>query len=111
MNVVRIEDIQDVIVALRDQSVIIDADVAKLYGVETKEVNQAVSNNVDKFPEGYIFELSKEEKSEVVKNFDHLKALKFSPYLPKAFTEKSTFSSCLLLRKRNWWKISTGSRI
>ena len=100
MNVVRLEDIQDVIVVLRDQSVIIDCDVAKIYGVETKEVNQAVSNNVDKFPEGYVFELSKEEKTEVVKIFDHLDALKFSPYLPKAFTEKGLYMLATILKSK-----------
>ena len=100
MNVVRLEDIQDVIVVLRDRSVIIDCDVAKIYGVETKEVNQAVSNNVDKFPEGYVFELSKEEKTEVVKIFDHLDALKFSPYLPKAFTEKGLYMLATILKSK-----------
>jgi len=100
MNVVRIEDIQDVIVALRNQSVIIDCDVAKIYGVETKEVNQAVSNNTEKFPKGYVFELSKEEKSEVVKIFDHLTPLKFSPYLPKAFTEKGLYMLATILKSK-----------
>jgi len=61
MNVVRIEDIQDVIVALRDQSVIIDADVAKLYGVATKRINEAVKINPDKFPSDYMFKLTNQE--------------------------------------------------
>ena len=100
MNVVRIEDIQDVIVELRGQQVLIDADVAKLYGVETKEVNRAVSNNPDKFPDGYVFELSKEEKSEVVKIFHHLEMLKFSPYLPKAFTEKGLYMLATILKSK-----------
>ena len=98
MSEVRVEDIQDMLVELRGQRVLIDADVAKLYGVETKEVNQAVSNNIDKFPEGYVFELSKEEKTEVVKIFDHLDALKFSPYLPKAFTEKGLYMLATILK-------------
>lgn len=79
-SIIKIEDIEDLIVDIRGKKVIIDRDVATLYGVETKEVNQAVANNIEKFPEGYIFELTNGEKSKVVKNFDHLKKIKFSPF-------------------------------
>jgi hypothetical protein len=48
-------------------------------------------NNPEKFPDGYIFELDNQEKGEVVKNFDHLQNLRFSPQLPKAFTEKGLY--------------------
>ena len=48
-------DVESKILTIRDQQVILDCDVAKLYGVETKEINQAVKNNPEKFPEGYIF--------------------------------------------------------
>ncbi|NPA58955.1 MAG: ORF6N domain-containing protein, partial [Epsilonproteobacteria bacterium] len=61
-----------------NQMVLIDSDVAELYGVETKRVNEAIKNNLDKFPKGYILELSKEEKNKVVENFDHLSKLKYS---------------------------------
>ena len=70
---------------------ILDADVAELYGVQTKRVNEAVSNNPRKFPQGYVFELNGKEKQEVVENFDHLKKLRFSPQLPNAFTEKGLY--------------------
>jgi len=76
---VKFEDVEEKIIELKGQNVILDSDVAKLYGVETKEINQAVKNNPDKFPEGYIIALSKNEKNKVVKNFDHLKKLKYSP--------------------------------
>jgi len=66
--------------------VLLDADVAAIYGVATKEVNQAVANNPEKFPEGYILELTPEEKQEVVKNFDHLQKLKFSTLLASKFS-------------------------
>lgn len=79
---------------------ILDSDVADLYGVKTKEVNQAVKNNPDKFPLGYVFELNDEEKNEVVKNFDHLQKLKFSPILPKAFTEKDLYMLATILRSQ-----------
>jgi len=76
---------------LRNQPVLIDADVAELYGVETKRVNEAVKNNPRKFPYGYLFELDKYEKTEVVEKFDHLKKLKFSKVQPTAFTERGLY--------------------
>jgi len=80
--------IENLLIEFKGQKVLLDSDVAALYGVATKEVNQAVSNNLDKFPEGYILKLDKEAKDNVVKNFDHIKNIRFSPHLPKAFTEK-----------------------
>lgn len=82
------EDIENRIIDLRGEKVLLDCDVATLYGVETKRVNEAVKNNADKFPEGYIISLNQNEKTEVVENFDNLDHLKFSAALPKAFTEK-----------------------
>ena len=86
------------ILSLRGEQVILDSAVAELYGVETREINQAVRNNPDKFPPGYIMELSKEEKSEVIKNFDNLSSMKFSPALPKAFTEKGLYMLATILK-------------
>ena len=57
-----IMEVENKIITLRNQQVILDADVAELYGVQTKEINQAVRNNPEKFPEGYIWELSEEER-------------------------------------------------
>lgn len=82
----------------RNQQVILDCDVAELYGVATKEINQAVRNNPEKFPDGYIFELDSQEKGEVVKNFDHLQNLRFSPQFPKAFTEKGLYMLATILK-------------
>ena len=70
--VITTKDVEARMIVLRNQLVLIDADVAVLYGVKTREVNQAVKNNPGKFPYGYLFELDKYEKEEVVKNFDHL---------------------------------------
>jgi hypothetical protein len=81
----RLDKIEGKIWVLRNQHVLLDSDVAELYGVETKRINKAVKNNPDKFPEGYIFELTKREKAEVVENFHYLENIKFSP---KSFTEK-----------------------
>ncbi len=71
-------EVENKIITLRDQQVILDSDVAELYGVQTKEINQAVRNNPEKFPEGYIFELIEMEKSELVKIFDRFNRLLLS---------------------------------
>jgi hypothetical protein len=76
----------------------LDSDVALLYGVETRDINKSVKNNPDKFPDGYIISLSKKEKAEVVENFHHLNSLKFSPTLPKAFTEKGLYMLATILK-------------
>ena len=55
---------------IRDTQVILDRDVAELYGVETREINQALRNNPKKFPPGYVIELNNNEKEELIKNFD-----------------------------------------
>lgn len=75
------------ILILRGAKVMLDADLAALYGVPTKVLNQAVHRNSERFPEDFMFRLTKEEKNEVVTNCDHLARLKFSPVLPYAFTE------------------------
>ena len=92
------KDVEERMIVLRNQIVLIDADVAELYGVQTKEVNQAVRNNPKKFPYGYIFELDKYEKAEVVKNFDHLNNLKFSKVAPTAFTERGLYMLATILK-------------
>lgn len=93
-----IYNIQDKLFRLRNMYVLLDADVASLYGVETKHINQAVRNNPEKFPAGYVFELQSTEKQEVVKNFDHLKNLKFSTITPRAFTEKGLYMLATILK-------------
>ena len=100
MNVIRIEDIQELILDLRNHKVILDCDVAKIYGVETRDINKAVKNNPDKFPKEYIIELNKEEKAQVVENFHHLSKLRFSPNLPKAFTEKGLYMLATILKSK-----------
>ena len=64
----------------------------------TRDINKAVKNNPDKFPEGYIFELTREEKNEVVENFHHLEKVKFSPHLPTAFTEKGLYMLATIIK-------------
>ena len=61
------------IIVIRDKQVILDRDVAELYGVETKRINEALKNNPDKFPDGYVITLNIKEKDELVENFDRFK--------------------------------------
>lgn len=92
------EDVEERVLILRNQRVLIDSDVAELYGIETKRVNEAVRNNPEKFPYGYIFVLDKYEKQEVVENFDHLNKLKFSKVQPTAFTERGLYMLATILK-------------
>ncbi len=81
-------NIENKILVIRGQQVMLDRDLAELYGVETKRLNEQVKRNIERFPEDFMFSLNKTEKDEVVANCDHLQALKFSPTLPFAFTEQ-----------------------
>jgi len=82
-----IQRVEETILFIRGQKVILDADLARLYGVSTKRLNQQVKRNHDRFPEDFMLQLTTEEKAEVVANCDHLSRLKFSPALPYVFTE------------------------
>jgi hypothetical protein len=75
------QQIEARILLVRAQKVMIDADLAQLYGVPTKALNQAVKRNNGRFPADFVFQLSKAEKEEVVTNCDHLARLKFSAAL------------------------------
>ena len=85
------------IITLRNQQVILDCDVAELYGVETKEINQAVKNNPRKFPEGYIFELDNQEFSTLRSKFLTAKFQK-TRQMPKAFTERGLYMLATILK-------------
>ena len=97
MNIVKFSDVSNKIVIVRGQKVILDSDVATLYGVETMRINEAVKNNPKKFPTGYILELNKEEKQKVIEIFDNPK-IKFSPAMPKAFTQKGCYMLATILK-------------
>jgi len=97
-NIVKLNEVEGKILTLRGQNVLLDSDIALLYGVETRDINKSVKNNPDKFPKGYIFELDKSEKEQVVENFHHLENLKFSPAMPKAFTEKGLYMLATILK-------------
>ncbi len=81
-------EIEKRIIVIRGEQVLVDQDVAQLYNVTTKRLNQQVNRNLVRFPDSFLFILTKEECNEVVANCDHLKSLKFRPTLPYAFTEQ-----------------------
>lgn len=84
------------ILLIRGRKVMIDADLAELYGVATKRLNEQVRRNGDRFAD-YFFQLTAAERSEVVANCDHLARLKFSPALPYAFTEHGALMAASVL--------------
>ncbi len=98
LQVIREQEIEACLIELRGQKVLLDRDVAILYGVETKRVNEAVRNNPDKFPEGYLVSLQVSEKQELVENFDRFKTLKHATMEPKAFTEKGLYMLATVLK-------------
>jgi hypothetical protein len=100
-NIVKFKLVEDKIMLIRGQSVILDSDVAELYGVETKRINEAVKNNPDKFPEGYIFDLATHEWDSLRSKISTLKELgrgEHKKYLPKAFTEKGLYMLATILK-------------
>ena len=117
--------IESFIVELRSQKVILDSDIAKIYGVETRDINKAVKNNSDKFPQGYIFEISKKELENLrcnistakisnlrwkystakisnlrTKNSSAKLSLSKTRVLPKAFTEKGLYMLATILKSK-----------
>jgi len=97
-NMISFEDVENRVLTINGQQVIIDRDVAELYGVETKRVNEAVKNNPDKFPEGYVIALDRGELCKLVENFDRFKSLKHSTVSPSAFTEKGLYMLATILK-------------
>ena len=75
----------------------IDADLANIYGVTTKRLNEQIKRNRDRFPEDFMMQMTEKEKAEVVANCDHLKKLKYSPVLPNAFTEHGAIMIATIL--------------
>ncbi|MBI5236628.1 MAG: ORF6N domain-containing protein [Deltaproteobacteria bacterium] len=96
-SIIPVERIENSILLIRGHKVMLDADLAVLYGVTTKRLNEQVKRNPDRFPHDFMFQLTANEKIEVVANCDHLKRLKFSPNLPYAFTERGAIMLATVL--------------
>ena len=92
--------VQSRIINIRDMPVIVDADVAEIYGVETKRINEAVRNNPDRFPEGYMFVLSSDEFTDLRSKISTTKISTKSRALPKAFTEKGLYMLATILKSK-----------
>jgi hypothetical protein len=104
-EMVRYSEVQEKMLNIRGQHILLDSDVEELYGVETKRVNEAVRNNPDKFPEGYIFTLESGEMNVLRSNFSTLEMKmaaqgrgKYSKYNAKAFTEKGLYMLATILK-------------
>ncbi len=94
------------ILTLRGISVLIDADLALLYGVSTKRLNEQVKRNSNRFPADFLFQLTGKEKTEVVANCDHLEKLKYSKNLPYAFSEHGALMASNVLNSPKAVKMS-----
>lgn len=100
-NVVKFNDVEDRIISLHHAQVLLDCDVADLYGVATKRINEAVKNNPDKFPEGYFFEVTVEELKSLRSKNSTLKTGErgqHTKYVPKVFTEKGLYMLATILK-------------
>ena len=93
----QLKPLESMILTIRERKVIIDADLAALYDVPTKALNQAVRRNEDRFPRDFVFRLTAKERLEVVTHCDHLARLKFSRTLPMAFTEHGAIMAATVL--------------
>ena len=95
---ITLNDVRDKIITIQNKNVLLDSDVAWLYGVETRDINKAVKNNQRKFPDGYVISLTDSEKTELVENFHRFGNLKHSTVFPKAFTEKGLYMLATILK-------------
>lgn len=98
VNIDEIKSIENRVVMINDKPVLLDTDVAQFYQVETRIINQAVKNNPNKFPDGYIIEIDDSTKNELIKNFDRLDNLKHSTSTLKAFTERGLYMLATILK-------------
>ena len=105
-EIVPIETISQRILIIRGVKVMLDADLADFYQVETKVLNQAVKRNADRFPLDFSFQLTEKEKTDVVTICDHLTKLKFSHNLPFAFTEHGVAMLSAVLKSKRAIEVS-----
>lgn len=96
-SIIQIGKIEQRILLIRGEKIIIDADLAEFYNVSTKRLNEQVKRNRERFPEDFMFQLTAEEKAEVVATCDHLTKLKYSKALPYVFTEHGAIMAASVL--------------
>jgi phage regulator Rha-like protein len=100
-TLVPIESIVSKIIFLRSEKVLLDQDLAELYGVETKQLKRAVRRNIDRFPPDFMFELTKEEYNSLRYQFGTLKRGEHSKYVPMAFTEQGIAMLSSVLKSKS----------
>lgn len=98
-DILKFNNVESKVLTIRSQQVILDSDVAELYGVETKRINEAVKNNPEKFPKGYVFELDNDEFNDLRTKFSTAKLSKVR-IIPKAFTEKGLYMLATILKSK-----------
>jgi len=96
-DVVPAEAIESLILILRGEKVIIDADLARLYGVKTKRLNEQIRRNIERFPDDFMFQLNEDERQELVANCGRFKNLRHSSAPPLAFTEHGALMTANIL--------------
>jgi len=106
VSIINSNEIQSRIFTICGLQVMVDRDLAELYGVENKRLNEQVKRNIERFPEKFRFQLSKEEKNELVANCDRFKMLKHSTTLPYVFTEQGVSMLSAVLRSETAIKVS-----
>jgi len=106
VSIIDSNEIQSWIFTFRGQQAMIDRDLAELYQVETKVLNQAVKRNIERFPEQFRFQLSRMERDELVTNCDRFKSLKHTRALPYAFTEQGVSMLSAVLRSKTAIQVS-----
>ena len=99
-NPLQTTNIENKILVIRGQQVMLDRDLAELYGVETRVLNQAVKRNIERFPEDFMFMLETFEKNELITNCDRFNTMKHSSVLPYAFTEQGVAMLSSVLKSK-----------
>lgn len=105
-ELIPIEIIESKIFIIRGQKVMLDRDLAQLYGVETKRLNETVKRNIERFPDSFMFKLNSDEFQELVANCDRFKTLKHSSSTPYAFTEHGTLMLSSVLNSKQAINVS-----
>jgi phage regulator Rha-like protein len=104
--IIPVGKIENRILLIRGVKVIMDADLAEFYGVPTKRLNEQVKRNRGRFPKDFMFQLTPEEKSEVVAKCDHLSKLKFTKAMPYGFTEHGAIMAASVLNSKRAIEVS-----
>ena len=105
-NIIPINDIQNSIFTIRGLQVMIDRDLAEMYGVENKRLNEQVKRNIERFLIKFRFQLSDDEKAELVANCDRFEKIKHSSVNPYAFTEQGISILSAVLRSNTAIQVS-----